>query len=296
MDYGSLISSLVGLGTKVAGAVPGLKKPKKVNTAKEVAKSATAQFGNAVGAAQSGHGASRGLALREGLRQGVAAAGEASAKVGMAAQRDVATNQANMDARNERIAAFTGDLAKGLGDMAAAQIGPKDGGGDAEAPAQKSLTPDQAEFASIPGTGVADAPLPEDMSKGLGDLEQDAVDQDRVEYEAEVAAAGEQLDDFRQKREDSGIGDPGGPAAAFQVDPATKLLQSMPPRLAPEIEQHLADRLHMNELALAEAERLGIGLDVAIPRMQRRLQLQPGQSSQNPMGHLKPDYDDTGVE
>lgn len=294
MDVGSLISSLVGIGSKVAGAVPGMRKPKKVNTAAEVAKTSQRQFNAAVGASQTGHGASRGLALREGLRKAADASGNAAAQVGMAAQRDAATNQANTDARNERIAGFTGDLAKGLGDMAAAQIGPK--GGDAEAPAQKSLTPDQAEFASIPGTGVADAPLPEDMSKGLGDLEQDAVDQDRVEYEAEVAAAGEQLDDFRQKREEAGIGDPGGPAAAFQVDPATKLLESMPPRLAPEIEQHLADRLHMNELALAEAERLGISLDVAIPRMQRRLQLQPGQSSQNPMGHLKPDYDDTGVE
>ncbi|MDH3954188.1 MAG: hypothetical protein OEV03_08225 [Gammaproteobacteria bacterium] len=273
IDIGSLVSSIVGLGAKTAGAIPGMKKPKRPNTAREVAKTAGSQFGKAVGAAQSGHGASRGLALREGLRQGMQAVGKTSQAVGAAAQADEQEFQRRTELRNQNIANFTGDLAKGFGDMAAAQIGPK--GADAPGTAAvgmksgKGTALEQAKQ-TLPGAEPDQASVLDsgDLGVGAEDILAD------IKMAQEKSALGAEMDDPAIV----------GPTAAFQQNPTTKLIESAPPRVMPEIEQALADKLHMKELALAEAERLGLGLDVIIPRINRRLGLRPGQSSANPFG------------
>jgi len=270
IDVGSLVSSLVGLGTKVAGAVPGMKKARRPNTAREVARTAGSQFGKAVGAAQTGHGASRGLALREGLRQGVAAAGETAQAMRQAAMADEQVYQQRRDQRAENISSFTQDLAKGLGDMAAQQIGPK----SAEAPGTSPVG-----MKSGQGTAFEQAKqtLPDATPDQASILDSGQLGIGADEIKAEMQLAGEQAGQPVPAEQI-------GPTAAFQVNPTTKLLESMPPRLAPEIEQGLADKLHMENLMLAEAERLGLGLETMIPRIKRRLGLRPGQGSSNPFG------------
>jgi hypothetical protein len=274
----SLIPSIIGIGAKVATAIPGMKKPKRQNTAKEVAKTAGAQFGQAVGAAQVGHGASRGLALREGLRAGTQAVGAQSQAIAGAALGDAAAYEQAKAARAKNIAAFGTDLAKGLGDAAAGMVGPKkaDGAGKAE-PVAETPTDANAAGEVLPGQGVREAPLPEDTSMGLGDLEQGQEDQAAVEQQQLIDSAQEGLGKLQEAR-----GATAGPKAAFQVEPATALIEARPPRVQPQIEQQLASRLHMKELMLAEAERLGIGVETMLARVNRRLQLRPGQSVSNP--------------
>jgi hypothetical protein len=280
--FASLIPSLIGLGTKVGTSIPGLRKPPKQNTAREIAKTAGTQYGAAVGAAQTGHGASRSLALREGLRRGTAGVAQTSRAIGQAAAADQSANiQRELDRRG-RIADFGSDLAKGLGDMATIGIKAKQGEAPAGAPAaEEPLTPDEQDFYETPGTGVADSPLPEDDSAGLGDIEQQLLDQEAVEQENLINDAQQGLDQLQQQREELM---PGGPKAAFQPDPVTTAIQGRPAAMAPQIEQQLADRLHMKELMLSEAERLGVPLETIIARTNRRLQLRPGQSTGNPFG------------
>ena len=64
-----MLPSLIGLGTGIATAIPGLKKPKKTTTSRNAAGEAASSVGRAaVGASQTGFGATRGLNLRTGLR------------------------------------------------------------------------------------------------------------------------------------------------------------------------------------------------------------------------------------
>lgn len=273
-DIGSFIPSIIGLGTKIGTAVPGLKKPKKGRAGQAAATQAAHRVASAaVGGAQAGHGASRGLALREGLRAAAQQAAHAATAQGAAARADEDAYQRAKTERNARLASFGTDLAKGLGDMAALGIKPK--AEDAE-----------REPVEVSETGFGEA-APVDDSASLEDLEQQQLAQEDVEQQALIDDASRQLDDFRTKREEAGV-DLGGPQAAFQEEPTAALIEQASPLAAPEIEQQLADKLHMKELALAEAERLGLGLDVVIPRLNRRLGLRPGQSTQNPFG-ISPD-------
>jgi hypothetical protein len=271
----SLLPAIIGMGTKIGTAIPGLRKQPKQDSAKQVAKTATSMFGGAVGAAQSGHGASGGLALRAGLRSANQAVGKVAGQVGLAAQRDHAANTAQKLARADRIASFGTDLAKGLGDMAAIGIGKK---GDST-----MQDPDRAPV-EVSGTGFGEPQQDQDAFSGdLKSLEQDMADQEQVEQQQLIDDAGAQLDDFRSRREEAGVG-LDAPKEAFQMEPTERLIGEMPPQASREIEQQLADKLHMQELALAEMERQGISFETQLPRIKRRLGLMPGQNRSNPLG------------
>lgn len=260
----SLLPSLIGLGAKVGTAVPGMRKAPKQNTAREVAKTAGAQFGKAVGAAQAGHGASRGLALREGLRRGTEAVGQVSAQVGRAAAVDQATNTQNEIARRERIASFGSDLAKGIGDMAAMGIAPKKA-----TPGQKQEALDtvaeQPELGSDP-TGLAGP------GAGVPSIEQ----QQAVDQQAFIDDAATRLEDFKLQREEAGIP---GPEEMTKA-PTAQLIEEayqQAPQVAAEVERELDQRHSMKSLMLSEVERLGLSLETMVPRINRRLGLNPGE-------------------
>ena len=274
-DVGSLVSSLAGIGTKIGTSIPGLKKVKRNDRASaEVRKAQNAVAGAAVGGSQTGHGASRGLALRAGLRSAAELVGKASAAGAGAARADENAYRQEKDQRNARLADFGGDLAKGLGDVAGSVIQPKEGMSE-ELASQPEMLTDSTGLGG--GAGIADGP----GAAAVAQEQQQLIDQ-----------SAEELDDFRAKADAVGTEDPGGPRAAFQVDPTTKHIESAPPSVQPELEQQLMDRFHMKELALAEGERLGLAMEEMLPRITRKLQLRPGQSFKNPMGAISPIYDD----
>lgn len=284
IDVASLIPSIIGLGTKIGTAIPGLKKPKK----EKVPQLATKFGAQIVGASQSGLGASRGLALRSGLRAAAQGVGEAAEKQLVAEAGAEQRYQAAKDARNARLGAFGEDLAKGLGDMAAIAVGSKDKGtGTDDQPGARPENEVLGRFGSgevLPGQGVSETPLPEDDSVGLKGLEAEQQQQEQVDQQAFMDDAAQRLQDFQLKREEAGIP---APEEAFQPDPTSKLIEEaykQRPELAPAVEKELAQNLHMKKLMLAEAERQGISLAEAIPRVNRMLGLSPGQSLMNPMG------------
>lgn len=273
-DVGSLISSIAGIGTKIGTSIPGLKKAKRNDASSRAASMAATKVAkSALGAGQSMHGASRGLALRSGLRAATDAAKAASTE-GQAANADERRYQEQKNQRNARLETFGGDLAKGLGDVAASVIKPKEGMSE-ELASQPEMLTDSTGLGG--GAGIADGP----GADAVAQEQQQLIDQ-----------SAEELDDFRAKADAIGTEDQGGPRAAFQVDPTTKLIESAPPSVQPELEQQLMDRFHMKELALAEGERLGLTMEEMLPRITRKLQLRPGQSFKNPMGAISPMYDD----
>lgn len=287
IDIGSLIPSIIGLGAKVAGAVPGMKKPSRPQTAKEVAKAAGSHFGKAVGAAQSGRGFSRGLALREGIRGGMEAVEANSRAIGAAALADAQEYERRKAQRAENIANFTTDLAKGLGDMASIAVGPKSGGSDMQ-------DPNRPEVDINPETGFGTPQHEGDIgAKGLGDLEGEMAAQEQVDQQAFMDDAANRLQDFKMQREEAGIGV--DPQEAFQPDSTSKMIDEalQTPELAPEVEKELAQNLQMKKLMLDEAERSGLSLAEMLPRINRRLGLSAGQSLQNPFG-VSTDLDVTG--
>ena len=284
IDVASLIPSIIGLGTKIGTAIPGLKKPKK-----EKVPQLASKFGSQiVGASQSGHGASRGLALRSGLRAAAQGVGEAAQAQSLAEAGAEQRFQAEKNARNQRLQGFGTDLAKGLGDMAAIAVGPKSKG---DAPEQSTEQP-QVDV-SPSGFGTEYEPSAMEQKTGLDDLEADFQAQEQVDQQDFMDDAAQRLQDFKLQREEAGIPDP---QEAFQPDPTSKLIDeayNQRPDLAPEVEKELAQNLQMKKLMLAEAERQGLSLAEMLPRINRRLGLQPGQSLMNPMG-LSSDLDVTG--
>lgn len=284
IDLGSLIPSIIGLGAKTAAAIPGLKKPPKSKTAKAVAASAPGVYGSAVGAAQAGHGASRGLALREGLRQATGGVSKLGEQIRLAAATDENINQQRTEGRNQRLADFGSDLAKGLGDMAAIAVGPKGGPQDPNRPAVE-----------VSPNGFGTPQDPGDVgTKGLDDLEAGMADQEAVEQQQLIDEAGQQLEDFKLKREEAGLS--AAPEQKSEQETTASLIEEaygMKPELSPAIEKELAQTLHLKQLMLAEMERTGSNFGEMIPRVTRRLGLAPGQSLQNPHA-VSADLDVTG--
>lgn len=268
-NVGALVPSILGMGANIAGAIPGLKKPRRVDSAKAVADTAPRVMGAAVGAAQAGQGASRGLALREGLRQAAFAGEKIAGQVGQAAQQDAVINQANTDARNARIKDFVNSTTEGLGQFTQAMIQPE----------KKDLAQEQAQAAAAiqmqpemqqDPTGLAGGGAVGDPSPGPLDTPQ-----------AEQAGITDQGPDLAQMEADLVA----GPVAKFQSTDALNQLRAMSPTIAaPEIEADLENRLQAKRLMLQDAERLGISLDNVWANINRQLNLKPGQSGENPLG------------
>ena len=134
-DFASLLAPILGFAGQVGGAIPGMMKGPQDRelraqqagggagdqAARETG-TATARAG--VGAASSGAGATKGLALREALRQGAAATKQGAAQAGrIAAQESNAATQSlrqNQNARRQAAFQFGTMLGGGLASFGAA--------------------------------------------------------------------------------------------------------------------------------------------------------------------------------
>ncbi|HUW94438.1 MAG TPA: hypothetical protein VMW58_01510 [Anaerolineae bacterium] len=256
----SIIPSLVGLGTTIAGSVGKLKKPKRTNVgSRAAAKAATTLSNAAVGGAQAGHGASRGLALREGLRGAAQVAGDASAEVAQAAQVDEANYQGLLRQRNEDVAKFTSGIGEGLAQMGQSFIQPKMGSTD----------------------GVSAQKQAENTLPGAATPEQGSI------VDPEVQALQQEVGAVQAVEDQAAANDPSvvGPTAQFGSTKALEDLMTRAPTVAaPEIEADLENRLQAKKLMLQDAERLGYNLGDITASINRRFGLSPGQSVDNPFG------------
>ena len=270
VNIGALIPSLVGLGAEIGGNIPALRKPKRVNVGSQAVRKAGAQLAvRATGAAQSGRGASRGLALREGIRGASKIAGAAAAEGAEAALRDEAFYQQQLLDRNARLAEFVGGAAEGLATMGASFIKPQ--------------TPE----VSAAEEALQQQPEMQDTATGLdplgGAVPSVAMPPEQKSLESEALQPPEGspgLADLEAQAEGSA-----GPLAQFESTRALERLRAAKPTtLAPELEADLENRLQAKKLMLQDAERLGINLDGIMANMNRRLGLKPGQSVQNPYG------------
>jgi hypothetical protein len=240
-------------------AIPGLKKPKKQNVRPLASRTA----GQIVGGAQAGQGATRGLALLSGLRQ----AGESLGQLSETQYRaDIAMEQQyqnSLQARNERFAQFGQNLARGLGDMSAGLIKPK-------AEAQDLSYGGATGYPQYPEAGagtVTETPTQQALpAPGQGMVQ---------ETPGAMQAAPQQ--------QQTAPSPAGGPSASFQYRPDAGVY-SQAPSIDPNVEQALMDQLHMKELILSNAARLGINPLRVVARTNRLLQLQPGQNVTNPYG------------
>lgn len=263
----SIIPSIIGMGTTIGGAIPGLKKPKRTNAASEqVRRAQSAVAGAAVGGAQTGHGASKGLALREGIRGASKLVGDAAAAGAGAARADEDAFQGQLDARNQRIAALTGGIGEGLAQMTQGLITPK---GNEAASAEMQGQPEMqgAQTATgLEGPAAGEAPSQQALASTTEGLQ----DPD-----------GASLEQLEQEFADEGA----GPTADFKSTKALEeLLTAAPTTAAPALEADLENRLQAKALMLQDAERLGYSLDGILAQINRRFQLQPGQSVDNPLG------------
>ena len=113
------IAPLLGLGGSLAAQIPQLKKPKRIDSASRAARQASqAASAAAVGASQTGFGASRGLALRSGLRAAGNAARQGAAGGAQAASLDEQNYQTVKNVRNANVAKFGKDLGETTGMLA----------------------------------------------------------------------------------------------------------------------------------------------------------------------------------
>lgn len=273
MNIGSLIPSLIGMGTTIGTAIPGLKKPKRTDaSASQVRSAQTAVAGAATGASQAGHGASRGLNIRSGLRSAGALVGAAASKGADAADKDEQRYQTQLDERNKRVASFGSAIGQGAAQMAQGLI--TDDTGDADTSA-KGMDPNtdgsfkQAEQTLSSETRPEDDGTPASME------------------DPEVAMLQEEFATLKRNEELASSDDPrlSGPHAAFNTKARLDELRAKSPTVAaPEIEEALDNRLRAKALMLQDAERYGVHFDTINPMINRQLGLKPGQSVQNPYG------------
>lgn len=277
-DVGSLVSSIAGLGVTIGTAIPGLRKPKKDKSSEAAAQAAASNVQkSAIGASQTGHGASRGLALRSGLRAASQASLDSATAGAAAADMDERRYQAQLTARNERIASLGAGIGSGLSQMAQSFVTPKKA--DMKGKAQDTLSAQPESAGSATGLGSPAA----GVASSMGALESSTegfepqASQNLDQMEAGVVE--KNLDLAEQEVQE------GGPHANFTSRSRLEQLRSKSPTIAaPHMEEALENRLRAKRLMLQDAERLGLNLDTLLPMINRRFDLKPGQSAQNPLG------------
>lgn len=283
----AILTGILGMGTSIAGAIPGLKKVKRSRAASKAASTqASKQAKAAVGASATGHGASRGLALREGLRASVEIGAKGALEAGQAAAGERDAFREDQEKRRENIMNFTQGLAGGISQMTQGILGGKQ---DKAADETIQEQPEMADSATGLGSPAAGTP-PEREALGStteGLQQQEAPDLAALEQEQEQA-----LVEKNAAMAESDPAPTSGPAAAFATSTRLEELRAKSPTVAaPHIEQYLDDRLRAKKLMLQDAERLGMDLSTIIPMVNRQLDLKPGQSAQNPLG-VSLDYSD----
>jgi hypothetical protein len=274
MNIGSLIPSLIGMGTTIGTAIPGLKKPKRTDSsAAAVRKTQSAVANAAVGASQAGHGASRGLALREGLRSAGALVSKAAGEGAAAADMDEQRYQAALDTRNQNLAKFGAGIGEGAAQMTQALMS-TDAGETPDTKAKNMESGQGTAFQQAEQTLSTDVrPEDEGVPASMDD--------------PEVAMLQEEFATLKRNEELASSDDPrlSGPHAQFNTKQRLEELRAKSPTVAaPEIEEALDNRLRAKQLMLQDAERYGIHFDTINPMINRQLGLKPGQSVQNPYG------------
>jgi hypothetical protein len=274
MNIGSLIPSLIGMGTTIGTAIPGLKKPKRTDSsAAAVRKTQSAVANAAVGASQAGHGASRGLALREGLRSAGALVSKAAGEGAAAADMDEQRYQAALDTRNQNLAKFGAGIGEGAAQMTQALMSTDAG-----------ETPDTKDKNMESGQGTAFQQAEQTLST---DVRPEDEGVPASMDDPEVAMLQEEFATLKRNEELASSDDPrlSGPHAQFNTKQRLEELRAKSPTVAaPEIEEALDNRLRAKALMLQDAERYGVNFDTINPMINRQLGLKPGQSVQNPYG------------
>jgi hypothetical protein len=244
------IPSLIGLATQLGTAIPGLKKQKRIRTQQGAAGDVAGGVARAaVGASQTGFGATRGLNLRTGLRQAGQVAKESGGAIAQAAGRDERQTQILQTQRNMRLAEFGGDLAD-MGANIGQSVVEAKSARDAELAANAEM--------------IAGLEVPQ-FDLGGGPL----LDPQGADAQAQQLTQGEP----QQEAAPQGpLPEQGGPElrqAAASVDPL-EAFYGVPSketiyRAAPELQlQHT-----LENLALQEAERQGLPLARIYARIQR---------------------------
>ena len=274
MNIGALIPSLIGMGTKIGTAIPGLKKPKRTDSSAAAVRKAQTQVGSAaVGASQTGHGASRGLQLREGLRSSAALVAKAAGEGAAAADMDEQRYQDALDTRNENLANMGSGIAEGAAQMTQALMS-TDAGETPDTKAKNMESGQGTAFKQAEQTLSTDVrPEDEGVPASMDD--------------PEVAMLQEEFATLKRNEELASSDDPrlSGPHAQFNTKQRLEELRAKSPTVAaPEIEEALDNRLRAKALMLQDAERYGVNFDTINPMINRQLGLKPGQSVQNPYG------------
>lgn len=269
------LAPLLGLGASLGAQVPGLRKAKKRDTAQKAARDTSMKAaGAAVGASQTGFGASRGLALRSGLRAAANIARQGAFAAQQGAEADEARYVAERDARNQRLAQFgkdvgdmAGQIGTGIVESRQAKEAEAAAGQEAERKLQiqqmQAMMPSMEDVLGIdPVTGLPAQQAP-----------QEAAPQELQEIPVGAGPGLDQLDEYGEPMDGQMLPEPPG-LDELGMDPALAELGIADKEtlysIAPELElQH-----RLENLALDEAYRTGTNINRIYARL-RRLQNQP---------------------
>jgi hypothetical protein len=265
------LAPLLGMGASLAAQVPGLKKPRRTNQS-QVAARTTSMRGaaTAVGASQTGFGASRGLALRSGLRAAAKHTREGAAAAAQGAAVDEQRHVRRVDARNTALGQFgkdvgemTGMIGTGIVESRQAQAAQEEAGNLAE---QQML---QAQAASLLPTYAQSQGI--DEATGLPQQAPQQLQEEQVGPGPTL----EQTDQYGDSTMDPMYGQLAPPTLEeMTMDPALAELGLQDKEtlysIAPELElQH-----RLENFALDEAYRTGTNINRIYARL-RRMQNQP---------------------
>lgn len=272
------VTPLLGLVGSLAGQIPGLKKAKKRNTSQAAARNATMRSaGAAVGGSQTGFGASRGLALRTGLRRGAQTAREGAQAAAVGAAADEARYVGERDARNARLGQFGKDVAE-TGAAIGTGITESRAAGEAEAAAGQAaeMQAMQEQAATLLPTYAESQGI--DPATGLQQQQEAPQQLNQPQNIPADAGQAQQQEGFgNELSEQAALNEPPG-LEELALDPALAELGLQDKdtlySIAPELEaQH-----RLENLALAEAYRTGANINRIYARL-RRMQDLPAVAS-----------------
>lgn len=273
-----IVADLAGLATMIGTAIPGLKKAKKRDTSQRAAHQAASRVqAAAVGGSQTGQGATRGLALRSGLRAASGAARAAGDAASTAAAQDEQRYVQERDARNARLAEF----GTGLGDMAANVASGVVEAKAGQAFAEERPTGSEDGYEGRSGYAQNAETTPQFDAATLqtdfeGGSQQDVVGSQTQQLQEQQIGEGPTLDQTNE------FGEPlPGPSYLQELAPpvtaqdAYREALGLPNRpvlsLAPQLEM----KLRVSNLIAQEADRVGIATTNILAQSLRQAQINP---------------------
>jgi len=264
------LAPLLGLGASLGAQIPGLKKAKKGNSSASAARQVSMKAaGVAVGASQTGFGASRGLALRSGLRAAGQYVREGAAGAAKGAAADEAQYQADKGARSERLAKFGKDVGE-VGATIGTGITESRAAAEAEAAAGK-----QAEMQALEQQAATLLPTyaeSQDINPetGLGNEQQGMTPQPMQELEVGAGPTLDQTDQYGDSEMDPTAGLNAPPTLdEMAMDPALAELGLQDKETLYSIAPELEAQHRLENLALHEAYRTGANMNRIYARLRR---------------------------